>query len=383
MVAPPTVVIVGGSFGGLGVAQALLKDVPAVRVVLVSPSRTAFFNIASPRIFADPGAFPPEKYLFKIEDSFKKYGSSAFELIEGRVSAIDPAGKVVTIEESGKLLPYDYLLIASGSTTASALGRESAVVPFKSPNTGDIELLVKKAQEEIAGAETILVAGGGPVGVEFAGELAQAFRGKPRGKITLISLSSRLLPMLKEAASTKAKDLLQKNHVSVRTGRKVLRAEQDSSTKKWRVVLDDDQVITCDMFISTTGVLPNSSFIPTEYLTEDGWVKVDTEFRVKGGNGNPDRYMYAIGDITAYPERLSTKVHEQIPIVASNIKADVLGLGPRSRYTPKGSVTMLVPVGGSGGTGQLFGLVPWNWLVAKTKGKDYFIGQAARFLGLE
>ncbi|PKX91398.1 uncharacterized protein P174DRAFT_513911 [Aspergillus novofumigatus IBT 16806] len=339
----------------IGVAQALLKDLPSIKVVLVNPSKKAFFNIAASRIFADSNAFKPDQYFLSIEDSFKKYDSSAFELIECRVGAVDAAGKAVTIED----------------TTASALGRESAVVPFKPPNTGDMELMVQKAQEDIADAQTILIAGGGPVGVEFAGELWEAFQGRTGGKITLVSQSSRLLPMLKESACRTAQDLLQKNNIS------------DNSTKKWSAVLDDGHEIICDMFISTTGVLPNNSFIPTEYLTEDAWVKVDAEFRVIGGTGDPDRYIYAIGDITAHADRLASKIPKQIPVVTSNIKADVVGHGARAKYKTKGSLMMMVPIGGSGGTGQLFSWVPWSWFVRKMKGKDYFISQATRLMGVK
>jgi hypothetical protein len=38
---------------------------------------------------------------------------------------------------------------------------------------------------------------------------------------------------------------------------------------------------------------------------------------------------------------------------------------------------MVVPVGEGGGTGQLFGMVPFSFMVKMIKGRDFFISKAA------
>ncbi|KAL4938806.1 hypothetical protein BDV06DRAFT_46731 [Aspergillus oleicola] len=381
MASKTTVIIIGGSFGGLSVAKSLLKEVPSVKVILINPSEKAFFNIAAPRVFAKPDAFTPSQYLLDIRDTFKNYQSSAFEFVKGSVTAIDTTTKNVIVLATNAPLHYDILVIASGSTTASAIGKNSASVPFKSANTGDIESLIQSGQEEIATAKTFLIVGGGPVGVEFAGELAEALRGKTGSKVTLVTQSDRLVPGLKVAASTKARSLLEDQNISVHTRRKVLRVAQDSITKKWTATFDSGDEITVDLCISTTGVLPNNSFIPAELLSDHGWVRVNAAFKVQRGANQTVDSVYAVGDITTHADRLASKIQEQVPIVTAHIKADITGTGPRPTYVGKGSPMMLVPVGRSGGTGQMFGWVPWSWLVSKLKGKDYFISQAASFLG--
>ncbi|KAI7977566.1 hypothetical protein EIK77_000516 [Talaromyces pinophilus] len=372
----PTVIVIGGSFAGIGVAKALLAELPSAKVLLINPSEKVFFNIAAPRIFAKPTVFKPSQYLFDIKAAFRGYRSEAFEIVKDYASAIDTSAKTATTQ-GGAILHYDQLVIASGTTTASATGTDSTIVPFKTTNTGDIEDLIQPAQEAIANAKSILVIGGGPVGVEFAGELGE----RAGLRVTLVTQSDRLLLSLKASASKAARALLEKNEVKVRTNCKVVHSTQDPETKVWTATLDSGDTITADLCISTTGVLPNNSFIPTNILSKDGWVKVDATFKVMSEGDAAVTSVYAVGDITIHTPRLASVIPEQIPIVIANIKADITGRGARPTYKPKTSLTMMVPIGKSGGTGQIFSWVPWSWLVAKTKGKDFFISMAAGILG--
>src|SRR5436190_991475 len=118
MAAQTTVVIIGGSYGGLGVAHAVLKGIPDVKVVLINPS--------------------------------------------------------------------DYLVIASGSSTKATQGTGSALAPFKTTGSDDIETDIKNIQEKLSRAKSIVIAGAGPVGVEFAAEVAEAFKDKTGTSITLV-----------------------------------------------------------------------------------------------------------------------------------------------------------------------------------------------------
>jgi hypothetical protein len=373
------VVIIGGSYAGNAVAHALLKGVPSVKVVLINPHKRAYFTLASPRILAKPDAFKPEQYLLSIEDAFAKYPSGSFEFIQDFASSIDSSAKTVTVKKTGASISYDYLVIASGSTTNSSIGKGSTLAPFKPSNADDMEAVIKAAQQEIAEAKSIIIAGGGAVGVEFAGEVAEAFKGKEGSKVTLLTQTKYLLPTLREKASITAETILANLNVEVLTSRKVQKAEQDSETKKWTATLDDGETLTADLYISTTGVIPNNDFIPSEFLSADGWVEVDSHFRVKSGakKGDKHLFIYALGDITTYPQRMVAKLHQQVPAVAANIKADILGQGKRPEYSPGNTVMMVVPVGSSSGTGQLFfGWIPWGWLVAFLKGRDYFVSRA-------
>jgi len=374
-----TVVIIGASYGGLQVAHGLLKALPnQVKVVLINTSDKFYFNIAAPRIVAKPDAFKPEQYLIPIPPGFAKYPKGSFEFIKGSASSIDPDSKTVTIStEPQASVSYDYLVIASGSSTTSFFN--GTRIPFKA--MGDDTLsAIQAAQETISKARTAVIAGAGPIGVETAGELAEAWATRTGTSITLVSATWQILPVLKQSAGEAAEKMLEKANVKVIKSRKVEKAEQLASDKgKWTVTLDNGEQLKADVYISSTGVTPNNSFIPANFLSSAGWVNVDEHFRVLGSGQQP---IYAIGDITTHPMRTSIKLQEQIPVVLANLKSDVMKKSQYSSYKPNQSVMMLVPVGSSTGTGQMMGMKPWGKLVSMFKGKDFFVSKAGQMVGL-
>lgn len=374
--APINVMVVGASVSGLLISHSLL-EVPNVKVVLINPATTYYWNIAAPRIVAKPKAFKTDQYLLPIKDAFKKYPSESFEFVAGNVTAIDVDSKTVSVTPTngsadGTSLSYDYLVLASGSTTPSTIGDVTGTsIPFKQSNRDDMEQLIETAQQKIAGAKEIVIGGAGPIGVEVAGELAEAAeQNGNKVSVTLISATERVLPMLKLSGSSAAEKLLKQKEIKVLTSTRVTGAE--ASGERWAVSLDNGDKLSADLYIPTTGVIPNSSFVPAQLLDNDGWVKVDKEMHVLSCEN-----IYAAGDITNNSMRLSFKAAEQAGVAAHNLKADILGKGERKSYDQGESVMMVVPVGESGGTGQVFGMTPFSFMVRMIKGKDYFVSKAA------
>ena len=381
MAAQTTVVIIGGSYGGLGVAHAVLKGIPDVKVVLINPSKRVYFNLAAPRILAKPHEIPAEKYLFPIPDLFKRYPSHLFEFVQGTVKSIDDAGKTVNVQGVDRsVIPYDYLVIASGSSTKATQGTGSALAPFKTTGSDDIETDIKNIQEKLSRAKSIVIAGAGPVGVEFAAEVAEAFKDKTGTSITLVSATDHVLPTLKEGAGAAAERLLQNLGVNVLISRRVKNAELDARSNKWSVVLDGDETLTADLYVSTTGVIPNNDFIPAKFLTSDGWVVVDSELRAQSSDSSEKGAIYAIGDITNLPMRLLSRIADQVSVLVTNLKADIVGQGKHSQYSGNKMTMMVVPVGKSAGTGQFGSWVPWSFVVTMIKSKNFFIPMAPSFL---
>ncbi|KAJ5939432.1 FAD-dependent pyridine nucleotide-disulfide oxidoreductase [Penicillium verhagenii] len=376
-----TVVIIGASHSGLGVANGLLKtDSDKVKVILINPSDKVYFNIAAPRILAKPQFFKPNQYLLAIEQSFSKYPKESFEFIKGTAASINTASKSVELASQQSPISYDYLVIASGSTTSSSI--EGELAPFKPMNEHDLETSISSIQKAISSANSVIIGGAGPVGVEFAGELAEAFKDKKDASITLVSASKRVLPMLKEKASLSAETTLVGKGVKIVNSTKVKSAVRSASGNQtgWAVNLDNGEQLQADLYISTTGTLPNNQFIPAEFLSTDGWVAVDENLRV--AKGSTDGRIFALGDITTQPLRTAIKVADQVPVVVSNLKVAILGKGKVATYDPNGSLMMIVPIGESTGTGQMFGWKPWGMMVSMVKGKDFFVSKAAGMLGL-
>lgn len=382
MASKTTVVIVGGSYSGIEVAHSILKEIPDTKVVLINPSRKVYFNVAAPRILAKPSAIAPESYSLPIEKQFEKHSSSSFEFVHAAATSIDQKAKTVSVDGSeSRAISYDYLVIASGSTSSSTLGQSGIPAPFKPTELDELDAAIKKAQDAIASAKSIIIGGAGPVGVELAGEIAEASsQGAGKKSITIVSATKQLLPMLKPSAGAAAEQILRGKGVKVLAARRVEKAELDATSNKWAVTLDGDEAIEADAYISTTGAIPNNKFVPPEFLSNEGWVEVDDGFRVKSSAGSDDKSapplpIYAVGDITSHGPRVLTKISGQTPILVANLKADISNGGKRLTYAPSTSLLMVVPVGKSTGTGQLGGWVPWGFLVGFMKGKDFLISK--------
>ncbi|OJJ98686.1 hypothetical protein ASPACDRAFT_1870966 [Aspergillus aculeatus ATCC 16872] len=387
----PTVLILGASIAGLPIAHALLKNNATqpkkTKVILVNPSPDFFWMIAAPRILTKPAAFRPEQYLIPIAPGFAAYPAGEFEFVEGAATAVDFAAKKVDVALSAptttsasptagtRTLGYDYLVLATGSTTPSSIATHTetaggvALYPFKpppppsttpNPTPASLGELISKAQSSIRNAKRIVIGGAGPIGLETAGELADL---PHRPSVTLISAAERVLPGSAEGASRAAETQLAAKGVYVVTGRRV----QSYSPKEGVVRLDNGETVETEVYIPTTGVLPNNSYLPQEVLDEKGWVVVGEELRVKGVEG-----VWAAGDITSHPARLAQRAGEQAGIVANNLVVEINGAGRRKRFAP-GRAMMVVPIGAAGGTGELwFGWVPFAWLVRLVKGEGFF-----------
>ncbi|CAD6443490.1 1fc6dfa0-e0d6-4a38-b66d-f0ab69245977-CDS [Sclerotinia trifoliorum] len=403
---PHEIVILGGNFAGVNAVHHLLRQTlpqlqrldqsKSYHITLVTPNTSFFFKIASPRALINSTLIPQEKIFRPLSEAFSQYDASQFELIQGTASALDPAKRSVTvsIDETGdtQQIHYDSLIISTGTTSKSPLwglhGNES---------------ITKKALESLnttlPNAKTVLIAGGGPVGVETAGEIASNY---PNCKVTLLSGANRLLPRIKEATSVRAQDYLENMRVEVIHNVRVAStnpAQPDASPAT--LELSDGSSREVDIYIDATGGSANSQFLPKTWLDETGRVITrDAYFRVKGAGSDDVKGIYALGDIVAGSSNLAMEVDPMITTLSSSLAVDISGdldikkpAAPASGYLASllkmflgGSdgypvqqefkplkETIFVPIGSAGGVGQLMGWRVPSLLVKIGKGKSYFV----------
>ncbi|KAJ5391995.1 hypothetical protein N7509_007485 [Penicillium cosmopolitanum] len=360
-----SVIVIGGSHAGLAVSHKLLRQTPKAAITLISPS--------------------DDKYLYSIPDAFREYPEGFFTFVKGLVTKIDYTTKSVAVVLSAgspaattaSSYNFDYLVIASGSSTPATLGKEGVRLPFKVTAFEDLRKAIYEAQAKLAGAQRVVIGGAGPLGVEIAGELAEAPGFK---KVTLVSRSNVLLEGATAPMQRTAMSLLKSKNVDVLTGTTVEGAEYESRTQKWKVKLSTGKTYTADAYIATTGTVPNNEFIPKDYLNSQGWVNVDEQLRVVE-NGVSRSDTYAIGDITCHPYRLLSRVSLQGQTVASNITAAIERNSRIMTYSTEAQKKMMVvPVGQSTGTGHLGGWTLFGCLVWFFKGKDFLTYEAPKFL---
>lgn len=93
-----------------------------------------------------------------------------------------------------------------------------------------------------------------------------------------------------------------------------------------------------------------------------------------------DNSVYALGDATHYKQRYYLKINDQIPVVAANIKAAITKSSQLKTYDATDKLMVFVPIGSKTGTGQIGNFVPFSFMVAFVKGKDYFMSKAATMI---
>ncbi|PCG89700.1 FAD-dependent pyridine nucleotide-disulfide oxidoreductase [Penicillium occitanis (nom. inval.)] len=380
-----SVIVIGASHAGLAVSHKLLRQAPKASITLINPSDEYYFNISAPRFLVKPRSLLPNQYLYNISETFTEYPSGSFNFVKGLVTKIDYSNKSVLVATSEKSttesdvisILFDYLVIASGSTTPATLGQGSLKLPFKATPFEDTRKAISEAQKKLEVAKRIVIGGAGPLGVELAGELAEASAEKI---ITLVSKSSSLLEGATETVKRTAESLLRRKNVEILKNVTVDQVQEDPETTSWMVTLSNGRIITADQYISTTGVIPNNKFIPTSFLNHDGWVNVDERLRVvEDGTSRSD--TYAVGDITCLPYRLLSRVSLQGATVASNIAADIAQDARIATYSADAQKKMMVvPVGQSTGTGHLGRWTLCGFLVWLFKGKDFLTYKAPKFL---
>ena len=135
----PTVVVVGGGYGGTAVAKALDETSD---VVLVEPKDAFMHNIAALRALVDPSWLPR---IFFPYAGLLAHG----RVVRDRAVAVDPH-RVVTA--SGEEIPADYVVLATGSR-----------YPFPAKtdlvDTHHAQEQVRQTHRALAQAERILLVG--------------------------------------------------------------------------------------------------------------------------------------------------------------------------------------------------------------------------------
>jgi NADH dehydrogenase FAD-containing subunit len=305
--AQPHVIIVGGGFGGLAAAQAL-KHAP-VRVTLLDRTNHHLFQ---PLLYQVATAIlSPGDMASPIREVLRKQRNVTVALLE--VTRVDADKRQVFfsyLDGEERLLPYDYLILATG-VQQSYFGHDefAAFAPgLKSINDATaIRAKLLKAFE-IAEIEvdptqhrdllTFVLVGAGPTGVEMAGAIADMLRGTlksdfrridPRSaRIILVEGAPRILPTFAESLSQKAHARLVGMGVEIRTNARVERVDAEG------VMVGGERIMSRTV-LWTAGVTPSPAgqWLKTE-TDRAGRVRVRPDLTVPG---RPE--VFVVGDTAA------------------------------------------------------------------------------------
>ncbi len=253
----PTVAIVGGGYGGVVAAKAL--DAVA-DVVLIEPRDAFMHNIAALRALVAPSWLP---HIYMPYDRLLERG----RVVRDRAVLVSP-GRVVTA--SGHELTADYVVLATGS---------SYPFPAKSDfvDASDAHDQVRGTYSALAGANSVLLLGGGPVGIELAGEIRHVW---PDKSLTVIDPADDLLtgPYQPELRSELRRQLVERDvQLLLGTSLATDPPTRPGELGTFIVATKSGLEVTADIWFRCFGVAPNSEYLGPELSTArrpDGFVEV-------------------------------------------------------------------------------------------------------------
>jgi NADH dehydrogenase len=242
MSTPWKVVIVGGGFGGLSAALQLKSNL--VDVTLVDRRN---YHLFQPLLYqVATGSLSPGEIAAPLRSILSKRKNTRVWL--GTVVDVDPEAKHVLLAD-GAILPYDSLIIATGSQT-SYFGHDEWQVWAAGLKTIEEAVTVRhkilyafEVAERLSDPAqrrawlTFVIVGAGPTGVELAGAIAEIARQTLKddfrsihpeeARILLVDGGPRVLMSFPEDLADKATHSLRRLGVEVKCRSRVQHVDKD------------------------------------------------------------------------------------------------------------------------------------------------------------
>ncbi|GAA4340330.1 NAD(P)/FAD-dependent oxidoreductase [Mucilaginibacter gynuensis] len=299
----PLVVIIGGGFGGLQVAENL-KDKPVNVLMLDKNNYHGFWPLLYQVAM---GSLECESIAFSLRKKFD--GQKNFRFRVAEVSGINTESKHV--ETNIGDIAYDYLVVATGSTTNFFGNKEIErfAMPMKTiPEALNIRYLIlqnleaavlQASKEDREPYLNFVLVGAGPTGVELAGSLAEIKNHiltkdypelrKEEMKVYLVDFLPKVLGPMSDDSSKSAEKFLRGMGVELLLGTKV--ESYDGEV----IVFEGGKSIRTKSVIWSAGVMGQ---VP-EGLGKDAVIRGN---RIKTNaicqvDGHTD--VFAIGDVAA------------------------------------------------------------------------------------
>jgi 3-phenylpropionate/trans-cinnamate dioxygenase ferredoxin reductase subunit len=258
------------------------------------------------------------KALLHGDDTFQAHElpeptHDATELLGISATGLDVDARLVRLEGGGEL-PYDGLVIASGSRARHLALRQRTGGPQGEGIPRELTLrTIEDAillKELVASRPSVIVIGGGPLGMEVASGCLHM-----GCEVTLVSdvaplarqLGGHLAGIFTTAAIQSGLRVVGGGHARL--------ADHGSGT---RVVLADGTELHADLVVTAIGDDPNIEWLAGSNLLTDGSLRVDSRGRVR-----PE--IVAAGDVAFFPTRRGI---QRVPLWTSAIdQAKVAAVG--------------------------------------------------------
>jgi NADH dehydrogenase FAD-containing subunit len=327
-------VLVGGGHAHLTVIRELAGIVRrGHRVTLVTPGAYQYYSGMGPGLLA--GRYRPSEVRFHVARMVTNRGG-CFEA--ARVVKIDPHAATLTLD-SGREMSYDLASLNMGS-----------VVPYEAPADTNVKHFPAKPVEHLLTARRmiesrpsqdplrIVVAGGGPTGVEIAANARALAQRRHRGAEIILLSRRTLLPQFPAQVRRKVLRKLKSLAVTVKENQRL----EAVVTRGAR--LAGGETIACDILFAAVGTRPPEllaasglSVGPGGGLLVNAHLQSVSHANVFGGGDCIDFQIRPLPRVGVYAVR-------QNPILCHNLMA-ALEKRPLARFTPQTAYLLIMNMG--------------------------------------
>lgn len=238
-------VIIGNAAAGIGTVEGIREYDKDGEILIISDEK--YDTYSRPLIsYWLKEAVTEENMRYRNADFYEK--NNVKTMLDTKVIAIDPDKKEVVIE-GGENVPYDKLMVATGSKpfVPPMQGMEKIAKKFSFMKKDD----AKAVKEAVFDGARVLIVGAGLIGLKAAEALEHY-----NAKMTVVDLANRILPsILDEAAS----EIMQK-HIESKGVRFILNTSVSEFSEN-SAKLSNGETVDFDMVILAVGVHPNVELI--------------------------------------------------------------------------------------------------------------------------
>jgi len=295
--------IIGNGVAGTTAAENIRKLDKSGNITVVTEESTPFYyRMRLPEFIS--GDLTEDKLSGKKGQWYKDQGIDL--RLKTHIQAAD-SGKRAVMTQDNHEIPYDRLLIATGS--------RSFIPPMKGADKKGVFALrtVQDARDIVAWAKNIqkvVLIGGGLLGLEAGNALRKL--GK---SLTVVEFFPRLLPrQLDVAGGGRLQKIMEGMGFSFRLGAKTQEIKGEDRVSG--VLLEGGELLQAEMVIVSAGVRPAMELAKALNLDCDKGVKVDEQLRTSQPG------VYAAGDVAEFkgiPYGIWTAAMEQGQIAGTNM----------------------------------------------------------------
>ncbi|MEE8625224.1 MAG: FAD-dependent oxidoreductase [Acidiferrobacterales bacterium] len=317
-------VIVGAGPAGVIAAETVRKtDVSSSVVLIGNEPEPPYSRMAIPYLLAEhvgeDGTY--------LRHAANHYETLNIDVRRATVCGVTPTTKTVTLE-SGTSLPYDQLLIATGSHTVRPPIPGMALPGIE--NCWTLEDARRIAQRAKPSSRLVLMGAG------FIGCIVLQALAARKVKLTVVEMADRMLPrMMDETGGEMIKRWCENKGVRVLTSTRITAIEQTNGALQ--LTLGDDGTLDADLVVCATGVRPNVAFLNGSGVELDAGIVVDSTLQTSVPG------IYAAGDVAQGPD-LSTgkrEVHAIQPTASEHGRIAARNMAGR-KTSFRGSLSMNV-----------------------------------------